>query len=126
MKNSILIILVFIPLLSCTQDPKDITIEQFREVNIDSKKNFLLDVRTVNEYNFSRIKNSINIDVLDEESFKNQIKKLDPSLNYYVICRSGNRSMKAIRKMEALGFKNLYNITGGMLEWEKQQLPVEK
>lgn len=113
--------------MACAQAPQEISVQQLnKEVSIDNKEYILLDVRTENEYNFSRIKNSINIDVLEDEAFLQKVNQLDKSKNYYVICRSGNRSMKAIMKMEELGFKNLHNIAGGMLEWGKQQLPVEK
>lgn len=126
MKSLILILLAILPLISCAQAPQEISVQQLHEINIDNKEHFLLDVRTINEYGFSRIKNSLNIDVLESKAFLEKVNKLDKSKNYYIICRSGNRSMKAIKKMEELGFENLYNITGGMLEWEKQQLPVEK
>jgi rhodanese-related sulfurtransferase len=35
-----------------------------------------------------------------------------------LVCRSGNRSGRAISFLEAQGFKGLKNMTGGMLEWE--------
>lgn len=36
-----------------------------------------------------------------------------------LICRSGNRSAQAYKKLEALGYTNLINIDGGMNEWAK-------
>lgn len=33
-------------------------------------------------------------------------------------CRSGNRSMQACLMLETFGFKNVKNLTGGMLEWQ--------
>ncbi|MDQ0900029.1 rhodanese-like domain-containing protein [Paenibacillus sp. LMG 31458] len=35
-----------------------------------------------------------------------------------LVCRSGNRSGRAISFLEAQGYKGLKNMTGGMLEWE--------
>jgi len=35
-----------------------------------------------------------------------------------LVCRSGNRSSRALEYLEAQGVKNLKNMTGGMLEWE--------
>lgn len=35
-----------------------------------------------------------------------------------VYCRSGNRSGQIQRYMEASGFKNVRNLTGGMLAWQ--------
>jgi rhodanese-related sulfurtransferase len=34
-----------------------------------------------------------------------------------VYCRSGNRSGQAAMMMESMGFSNVKNLTGGMLEW---------
>ncbi|MBP1996500.1 rhodanese-like domain-containing protein [Paenibacillus eucommiae] len=34
-----------------------------------------------------------------------------------LVCRSGNRSGKALNYLESLGYKGLKNMTGGMLEW---------
>lgn len=36
-----------------------------------------------------------------------------------VYCRSGNRSGQIQRYMEAAGFKNVRNLTGGMLAWQE-------
>jgi rhodanese-related sulfurtransferase len=37
-------------------------------------------------------------------------------------CRSGNRSGQAALILESLGFENVVNVTGGMLDWQ-QQIP---
>jgi rhodanese-related sulfurtransferase len=40
------------------------------------------------------------------------------------ICRSGARSGKATAAAVELGFKEVYNMEGGMLAWNKMSLPV--
>ncbi|HEX7904427.1 MAG TPA: rhodanese-like domain-containing protein [Chitinophagaceae bacterium] len=37
-----------------------------------------------------------------------------------VYCRSGNRSGQACMFLDALGFKNTKNLTGGMLAWQEK------
>lgn len=37
-----------------------------------------------------------------------------------VYCRSGNRSQQAALFMETLGFKNVVNLSGGMLAWKEK------
>lgn len=37
-----------------------------------------------------------------------------------IYCRSGNRSGQACLILEAMGFKNVKNLVGGMLGWEEQ------
>lgn len=35
-------------------------------------------------------------------------------------CRSGNRSMQACLMLESMGFKNVKNLVGGMLDWQEK------
>jgi rhodanese-related sulfurtransferase len=35
-------------------------------------------------------------------------------------CRSGNRSGQACMILESAGFKNVTNVTGGMLKWQER------
>jgi rhodanese-related sulfurtransferase len=41
-----------------------------------------------------------------------------------LVCRSGSRSAKATRQARQAGI-DAHNVTGGMLSWERQGLPVE-
>jgi rhodanese-related sulfurtransferase len=85
----------------------------------------VLDVRTKGEYAEGIIKNAIMIDFLDAPTFKSEIEKLDKSKNYYVYCRSGNRSGQACQLLDGLGVNNTFNLTGGMLAWtEKTEIPL--
>jgi len=85
----------------------------------------VLDVRTKGECAEGIIKNAIMIDFLDAPTFKSEIEKLDKSKNYYVYCRSGNRSGQACQLLDGLGVNNSFNLTGGMLAWtEKTEIPL--
>lgn len=50
-----------------------------------------------------------------------QVDELDPFKDEELIvyCRSGNRSGQACMILETLGFKNVKNLTGGMLNWRE-------
>ena len=37
-----------------------------------------------------------------------------------IYCRSGNRSGIAANMLEALGYKNVKNLVGGMLDWQRR------
>jgi len=43
-----------------------------------------------------------------------------------VYCRSGNRSMSAAATLKKAGFERVYNLSGGIMAWLKENLPVEK
>ena len=77
----------------------------------------VVDVRTENEAREGIIKNAIHIDIYKGQEFVNALEDLDKSKNYYVYCRSGNRSGQACAIMDQLGFNNAYNLQGGILQW---------
>jgi rhodanese-related sulfurtransferase len=43
-----------------------------------------------------------------------------------LICRSGNRSGQAQRRLAAQGYQNAFNVAGGMIAWERAGLPVAR
>ena len=77
----------------------------------------VLDVRTEDEFNEGIIPNAVNIDINSGQQFVNAVEALDQNKNYFVYCRSGMRSAKACEIMNQLGFKNAYNLSGGMVGW---------
>ena len=78
----------------------------------------LIDVRTPREHQAGAIADTkYNIDVTNP-SFKEAIGKLDKDKTYLVYCRSGSRSGRAVKIMESMGFKHLYNLKGGYMGWK--------
>jgi rhodanese-related sulfurtransferase len=43
-----------------------------------------------------------------------------------VVCKSGARAGAAARLLKAQGFENVYQLKGGLAEWQKASLPLEK
>lgn len=50
--------------------------------------------------------------------------ELSKSGRIYVICNSGNRSREASQILIDLGYKNVYNVEGGIQAWLNAGLPV--
>src|SRR3954453_9189313 len=48
----------------------------------------------------------------------------DKSARTILYCRSGNRSAIAAAQLEALGYDNVASMSGGILAWQEQGLPV--
>lgn len=96
---------------------ENLTQEEWAEQLANDGNAVVLDVRTDDEVAEGIIPNAIHIDIYKGQEFIDEIEALDKSKNYYVYCRSGNRSGKACQIMEQLGFENAYNLEGGMLEW---------
>lgn len=92
--------------------------------NLLNDKNYqFIDVREEFEYKESHIK---GVKLIPLGTLQNSLNSLDKNGNYVMICRSGARSMKALGILKSNGFANVYNMKGGMLDWESNNLPVEK
>ena len=59
---------------------------------ISEKNAVIIDVRTPEEFEISRIPNSKNIDFYNPQNFMQEIEKLNKDNSYYVYCRTGVRS----------------------------------
>jgi adenylyltransferase/sulfurtransferase len=51
------------------------------------------------------------------------LNELDPSADIVAYCRSGARSHKAVNLLKQKGFKNVRNMTGGILAWSDKVDP---
>ena len=85
----------------------------------------LIDVRTPQEFAEGHLKGAILIDYTQSD-FMNRMSKLDKSKDLYIYCRSGNRSGKASRKLESMGFPKVYDLKGGILNWNQNNMKVVK
>ncbi len=97
----------------------DISPAQAKE-KIDNGKNVLiLDVRTREEFLEGHIKGAVNIPVNEVEKRLDELKKYKNS-EIIVYCRSGRRSKIASEILVKNGFKRVYNLSGGIIEWKKE------
>jgi rhodanese-related sulfurtransferase len=85
----------------------------------------LLDVRTPEEYTKGRIPGSINIPV---DAIEKKVLSVltDKKQQIFVYCLSGSRSVFAVKKMQEMGYTDVYDITSGLLAWRAKQYPVEQ
>jgi rhodanese-related sulfurtransferase len=85
----------------------------------------ILDVRTAEEFASGHLANAINIDIYKAD-FKTKISELDRNYKYLVYCRTGSRSAQAAGVMNDLGFKEIYDLGGGITRWIQENNPVVK
>jgi rhodanese-related sulfurtransferase len=95
----------------------------FRDTSAEGKCLEILDVRTAQEYDTGHLKGSINLD-FKSPSFKDQAASLDRNKAYLIYCRTGRRSARAVMLMISLGFMELYNLTKGIEQWQREGFEV--
>ena len=54
----------------------------------------------------------------------NEIAQVDKAKTYAVYCRSGRRSADAVAKMSNEQFISIFNLNGGILDWQSAGYPV--
>lgn len=102
------------------------------------------DVNTVEAIELINHKNAVILDVREESEYKNghllnakwlPLGKLAARIGeleryrdqpIVVVCRSGNRSAAACSLLAKQGFTQAYNLSGGVMGWQKSNLPLEK
>ena len=94
---------------------KVVTAEEFN--NLLSQENIqIIDVRTSGEYAEGYIKGAVNIDFFGAD-FKSEINALDKDIVTLIYCKSGGRSGKAAKIMADLGYRVVYDLSGGYMNW---------
>jgi len=76
----------------------------------------MIDVRTPEEFAQGHIEGAQNINLFDA-NFIDQFKVYDKEKPLLLYCRSGNRSGRAAKLLDSLGFQKLYDLQGGFLAW---------
>jgi len=83
---------------------------------INSQDINLIDVRTPDEFQSGHIVGAQNIDFYDP-NFQKKINQLDKSIPIVLYCRSGKRSARCAATISEDGFKIVYDLEGGIVEW---------
>ena len=103
---------------------KVIGVEEFDKLRAN-KTNIVLDVRTESEFKAGHIPGATNIDCMSQD-FAQKLATLDKDKTYLVHCAAGVRSARACKKLEELGFRQLYDLRPGFKGWEAAGKPVER
>tara|TARA_B100000927_G_scaffold137369_1_gene110869 strand:- start:52 stop:369 length:318 start_codon:yes stop_codon:yes gene_type:complete len=94
-----------------------------KKIDLDQER-IILDVRTLEEFEEKSIPDAILANILEPSEFIRVVEKLEKNSKIFVYCRSGVRSQKACNILDELGFKETFNLNGGILEWEKYKKTI--
>ena len=84
----------------------------------------MIDMRTDKDYRDGHIANAVNVPTGNTD--------IPVTLNKYreravvVYCQRGQRSIAFCNKLSKQGFESVYNLKGGVLAWQKAELPLTK
>jgi len=85
----------------------------------------LIDVREPQEWQELHIPGAALIPK-DEITVLIQATTADKDQPIYLHCRSGVRSLYAAQNLMDIGYKDVYSVTGGIIEWAMYGYPVEQ
>lgn len=83
---------------------------------------YLLDVRTLGEYTQKRIKGAHLIPIDQVQKRINEIPKNRPIIVY---CETGMRSSQVGRYLDSLGYRDVANLSQGIMGWQVRGYPIE-
>lgn len=92
---------------------------------INRESAVVVDVCEPKEFEQGHVPNAINIPL---GSLASRIGELEKYRNKPIVvaCRAGNRSVKGAITLSRNGFQSVYSLSGGLMAWQKGNLPVEK
>jgi rhodanese-related sulfurtransferase len=92
---------------------------------VNAGDGIFLDLRDSNDFNKGHIANAINIPATKLDARLAELEKYrDKPL--VLVCKMGQHSGAAGKKLGEQGFSQVYRMTGGMMEWGHLQLPLVK
>ena len=87
---------------------------------IANKKTILIDARKPFEFNVGTFKGAINPEINNFREFPKYLKKLDKKQKIAMFCTGGIRCEKASVYLDKKGFKNVYQLKGGIINYLKK------
>ena len=101
------------------ENPINLSASDFYQKISSDENAVIVDVRTPQEFNDGHIQNSLLIDIYNP-TFQSKILELDKTKNYYIYCRSGNRSYHAGVFMLSEGFESVQHLEEGIISWTEK------
>jgi len=103
-------------------NPDEVTVQEMKRALNDSDLGIrVLDVREPDEYEIVHVH---GVQLIPLSGLAQRIGELDPARTYYVHCRSGGRSLKAVKLLQEHGFQHVKSVKGGIVAWAEEIDPT--
>lgn len=102
-------------------NPDEVTVQDMKKALGDPKLGIkVIDVREPDEYQIAHV---AGVPLIPLSLLPQRFTELDPNQQIYIHCKSGVRSLKALRFLREQGFKYVKSVKGGILAWSDQVDP---
>jgi len=99
-------------------NPDEVTVQEMKKALDDPKLCVkIIDVREPDEYQIAHID---GVPLFPLSTLPQKFTGLDPNQAYYIHCKSGIRSLKALKFLREQGFKHLKSVQGGISAWSDE------
>ncbi|MBM3877057.1 MAG: molybdopterin-synthase adenylyltransferase MoeB [Verrucomicrobia bacterium] len=99
-------------------NPDEVTVQEMKRALDDSKLGIkVIDVREPDEQQIAHI---VGVPLVPLSQLGQRFTELDPNSQYYIHCKSGIRSLKAVNFLRQQGFKYLKSVKGGIAAWSDE------
>jgi adenylyltransferase/sulfurtransferase len=96
-------------------NPDEVTVQDMKKALDDPKLGIkVIDVREPDEYQIAHVN---GVPLIPLSVLPQRFTDLDPNQTLYVHCKSGLRSMKAVKFLKEQGFKYAKSVKGGISAW---------
>ena len=102
---------------------QDISSREAKTLLEKNRTVFLLDVRTPQEYSQARLPGSVLIPINELEG---RIKEVPRNKTILVYCAVGSRSKPVAEYLSKNGYKDVYNMTDGIVGWYRNGFPLQR
>ena len=104
-------------------EPKNISSTQAKALLAKDKKVMILDVRTPEEFQQARLHGAKLIPISELERRVQEVPRDRP---IFVYCSVGARSASAAGFLASQGYKEIYQMSDGLVGWYKNGYPIER
>ena len=96
-------------------NPDEVTVQEMKRAMDEPKMgNKIIDVREPDEYEIAHID---KVPLFPLSTLQQRFTELDPNTQYYIHCKSGVRSLRALQFLREQGFKYVKSVKGGISAW---------
>ena len=118
---SLILLLILLPVYANAAVARNLSSQEAYAMVGQRGDLFLLDVRTLGEYQQARLDGARLIPI---DQFVKRLAEVPKDRPVLVYCAVGSRSAQVVNYLARKGYPEIYNLYGGIYAWAQKGLPV--